>query len=689
MISINKIREKSGLLLIFLGVAMLAFILGEYFTSNQGSRKLNIGNIYGEDIEIADFENRVQEQEQALESINQKIDENTRKQIRDQVWNDMLRERIVGKEIKDLGLHVAVEEYNDIRYGQNVMPDYKNDPNFADKTTGQFNPENVKQYFSVIQEQYPLFWKTQRDRLLETRKVIKYNNLIKKGIYINRIQAEFEHMASNRRVNVDFVVGKYASIPDSTVKVTDDEIKEYYNKHKKEKKYEQEESRSIDYVTFDVKPTQEDIGQTEQNMAALAEPFRVTTDDSMFVVNNSGSRYYQPEIYVKGTSPAPFDSLISNGTKGTVVGPYRMGESVRLVKVVANGEVPQVNARHILLAPNAGQSSAQLKAQADSLINEIKKNKNFAELARTISTDKASGEKGGDLGWFGEGDMVKKFEEVAFSAGKGELKVAESEFGVHIIEVLDKKTVEQIKLAVIQKNIEPSKETINAAYNQASQFAKNYTTKEAFIKAAEEQKLNKQTAPNITPQNKFIPGIAEPSQILRWMYEHEVGEVSEVFDLNNQFVVATLTMATEDGEPSYEAVKDQMERELIREKKAEMLTARIKGNTLSAIAASLGETVQTANDVTFNTPVLSGGGREPKVIGVAVTLPANKLSKPVVGENGVYIMQVKGITEAPKTTDYKPLKAALAQRISGRSDNSIYSSLVELAEVKDLRYKFY
>ncbi len=688
MISINKIREKSGLLLIIVGVAMLAFILGDLFTSKPGSTAINIGEIAGENIEAADFEKAVAMQEEAIESVGQTIDENGREQIRNEVWNQFVRDLVLNKQYDNIGLTVTKQEYDDIRFGKNILADFKNNQNFMNPQTGQFDPEFVKRSFNQMQEQYPLYWKIQRDQILTNRKMTKYKTIIRKGIYTNKIQSAANYEGGNHRVTFSWVSGKYAAIPDSTVKPTEDEIKAYFNDHKNLKKYEQVESRSIEFVTFEVKATGEDMKKVTDQVNALVEPFKTATSDSAYVANNSDTKFYAPEMYTKGSVDPATDSLISNASAGTVIGPFPQGENLKIVKVLNNGKSPEVNARHILLKPTGAETMAQVKVKADSMMAEIKKNNNFADMARQFSTD-GSAQSGGDLGWFAEGKMVKPFEEAAFSTPTGSMKVVETEFGVHIIEVTDRREVDQIKLAAIIRSMAPSKETSNEAYAKASAFSLNNNTTELFDAAAEKEKLNKQTAPNITPNNKFIPGIADPTQLIRWMNNAELNQVSEPFEMGNQFVVATLTLITEEGAPSFEAVKDVMEREVIKEKKIALIKAKIKGNNLTAIAASLGETVQTAPDVTFNTAVIPGAGREPKVAGVAVTLPINSVSKPIEGESGVFVIQVTGEVKAPATKDYTQSKIEVASGYAQRADYGAFNALIEKAKVKDLRYKFY
>ncbi|HEX4886834.1 MAG TPA: peptidylprolyl isomerase [Luteibaculaceae bacterium] len=690
MVSINKIRENSGLVLILVGIAMVAFILGDLFTQSPGQQAINIGEVAGENIEIADFEARLAKEREAIESTGQRVDDATLEQLRNQVWNQFIRDVAISTEFDEIGIDVSEAEYDDVRFGANVLDEFKNNQGFVDPKTGQFSPEMVKMSFNQLMTNYPEYWKSQRDRIIETRKQTKYSNLVKKGIFVNKIEAEEEYVASNRKINFNFVAAKFASIADSLVKPTEDELKTYFNKVKNLKKYEQAESRSIEYVSFEIRATDEDIKAAREGINALIEPFKTSTNDSAFVINNSDQKFYQPEVYQKGSTDPATDSAITRGSVGTVVGPYPVGDQLRLAKVVANGKQAEVFPRHILLKPSANATNEQLKAKADSLMAEIKKNNNFADVARIVSEDPGSAQNGGDLEWVGQGSrMVKTFEEACLKLNKGEMGICETEFGVHLIEAKDRREVDQIKLAIVSRSMAPGKTTINEIYEKASSFSINNNTVEKFNAAVEKEKLIKQSAPALVPQSRYIPGISDPTQVMRWVNNAEEGQVSEPIEVGNQFIVAALTRITEEGTPAFEDIKDIVEREVIKEKKAQMLIAKIKGKDLATIAAGFGETVQPATAVSFSNAVIPGAGREPKLLGVVVTLPANAVSKPIIGENGVYIVQVQNITEPMKTKDLKLSKDAVAAKYGSRTEFGALNALIEMAKVKDFRYKFY
>ncbi len=688
MVSINKIREKSGLLIVIIGLAMGAFILGDFFTSGNSFSRLMVGEVNGESIEGAYFEARVDEQLEGFRQTNRVVNEQTTQQIRAQVWNTIVREKVLFSQLDELGLTVTEEEYDDVRFGNNILPDLQGDQTFQNES-GQFDPLRVRQWFSAVQENYPAVWREQRDRILAQRRIDKFNNLIKKSLYVNSVQAESDYVAANEKVDLTFAVKKFTTVADTVVTVTEADIRAYYNEHKNDKKYKQENTRSIDYITFAIAASQADKDNLKGELEELVEGFKNAENDSLFVVTNGEVRFYQPQVYTEGSTASDIDSLIVNGSEGDVVGPYEDGVNYKLAKIVLNGKAPEVNARHILLKPTGNQTPEDVKAVADSLKKVIKKNNNFADLARQLSEDKGSGSKGGDLDWFGEGMMVKPFNDACFNGKKGDMPIVESQFGIHLIEIMDTRKVDQIKLASITRKIEASTATVDAIYDEASVFSINNSTDESFVTGAEEAGYQVRTAANIKPQDKFVAGLQNPEAVISWANKAELGTVSEPIEAGSNFVVAVLTQITAEGVPTFEDVKSKMEIEVIKQKKAEYIQGLISGDDLTAVASSLNVSTQNAANISFSSTVIPSGGRELKVVGTAVTLPKDAVSKPIVGENGVYVVAVTKKTEAPKASDFSANKSTLRAKFENRVNSEAYAALVDKAQVKDERYKVY
>ncbi|TXC75615.1 peptidylprolyl isomerase [Luteibaculum oceani] len=689
MATIGKIRKRSGLLLIVIGGAMAAFILGDFFSGGGGRQEIIVGEIDGNEIDTREFEYRVEEIAEAQKSVGATVNENTKQQLREQVWNQFIRENTISKEIEALGLSVPREEYDDVRFGSNILEFIRTNQQFQNPETGQFEPNNVRQFFAVIQEQYPMYWKLQKENVIETRLNQKYFNLIEKGIYVNQVQGKHNYVALNKQFAFDYVMKNYNAVSDSLISFTEDELEDYYNEHKSEARFKQAESRSIDFIVFQKTATQEDRDAIRRELVDLKNEFAQTDNDTDFVMLNGDVQFYRPLVYTEGSTDATTDSLILNASVGSVVGPYEQAGAMKISKVVVNGKVPEVNARHILLKPTGTETIEDIEAKADSLIRVIKKNKNFEALAAQISEDRGSAANGGNLDWFGKGQMVAPFEKAAFDAKKGELTKATSQFGVHVIEVLDRREVEQVQLATISRAIQASTETIEEVYNTASEFSISNDNEEAFYAAAEEKGYQVREANDVAPGSTFLPGLgANAQKVARWMIGAELGQVSEPLELDNQFVVAILTDISEEGEPSLEKVRAQMQRELLREKKAEKLMAEMKGSDLQEIATAVESTVKQATS-TFSSVTIAGAGREPKVVGQIATLPEGSVSVPLKGELGVYVVKVTSVTEPAETTSYASNIISERRKLVQRTQNSAYQALVDKADIKDERYKYF
>ncbi len=669
---------------------MGAFILGDFFSGGSGPQQQIIGEVDGTEIDSREFEYRVEEISQAQKSVGANIDESTREQIRNQVWNTIIREHTVDKEFDKLGLDVSKEEYDDVRFGANVLDFLRSNQQFQDPETGQFNPQNVRQFFAVIQEQYPMFWKLQRDNVVKSRIQEKYFDLIEKGVYVNSVEGKHDYIAKNRQIDIQYVLKRYSAVPDSAVSFTESELEDYYSEHKGDAKYKQEESRSIDYITFDKTATAADRAAIKDELASLKEEFKTAENDTTFVELNSNVPAYRSVTYREGTLDSTLEAKITSATEGTVVGPYEQNGRFVLSKVVLNGKEAEVNARHILLNIGQGETAAQVEAEADSLIRVIKKKNNFEALAGQLSDDRGSASKGGNLDWFGKGQMVAPFEKAAFDARVGEIVRATSQFGVHIIEVLDRREVDKIRLAQITRPIEPSNETVDEMYNVASEFSISNDNKEAFYAGIDKNGYTLKTADDVTPGAQFVPGLGSKAEkVSRWMLGAELGDVSEPLELDGMFVVALLTEIAEKGEPELSQVRDEMERDLIREKKADYLKEQMQGTDLNAIASSVDASVQSAKSLSFSRSNITSAGREPNVVGQACTLPEGAVSVPLKGELGVYVVKVTKITEPNETETYASNQRSKEIMLEGRVQNTAYQAILEQADVKDERYKVF
>lgn len=691
MAIIGKIRQRSGLLIAVIGIAMLAFILGEFFqNAGGGPQDFRVGEIYGEEIDKRDYDRRVNRQLEAIRSTGQQPSTEDIKQIEDQVWNQMIRERIFSEEFEKLGIVITKEEFDDIRFGENILPEFKQDQTFINPETGRFDPQMMRQYFETIQTRFPLFWEMQRDRILETRKGTKYNNMVKGGVYANSLQAARDYRNENQKVDFRFVLKRYSDISDEDISYSESDVEKYYSEVRNDAKFKQDPSRTIEYLEFKVDPSERDIENQRENMEKIAERFRSTTNDTMFFTSNTNKRF-APQEYREGSLDPELDSLILNGEIGDVVGPYQEGNVYKVTKIITSGEVPEVNARHILIKPEGEQTIEDAMARAEDLKRQIKGGADFAALATEFSEDFGSAQNGGDLDWFGEGQMVPAFNDACFEGKVGDMPIVETQFGVHLIEILDRRATEKLEVATIEKEIRPSKESFDKVYDVASTFAINNDNPERFKSAAEEQGLRIRTAEDIKESDRNVRGLPESRSIVRWAFDNETGAISQPMEIEKRFVIAHLTKIKEGGVPKLDDIRERLMTDFKKKLKYELYSGKMSGiNSIDEVAVAADEEVLDAQGIAFSTNAIpGGGGNEPYVIGKVFTLEPGQISVPLKGETGVYVVELTNKTEAPELENYADNKEKVRNKVATRVDFEVYRALEKNADVKDERARFF
>lgn len=699
MAVINKIRSKSGLLIGIIGFSLVAFILGDFLSQNSGmfgSNDNSVGEIAGKKIDVQDFEARVQTlvNNYKLNSNTDNVDQNTMDQLREQAWNQVINEQVMMKQYDKIGLNVSPDELFDMVKGKNPHPQVKQA--FTDPQTGEFNSANVINFLKNMDKdetgrtraQWIVFERAIKDERVQQ----KYNDLVKQGLYVSTAEAKADWLSKNKTASVSYVSIPYATIADSTVEVTDAEMKTVYNANLA--KYKQQATRGIEYVTWDVAPSETDLRVEGEQFEKLTEDFRTASNDSAFIAQNSDSPY-NAAFSKPGTLAPRLDTVMFNSPVGTVVGPYQENNMFRAAKLSEVKMLPDsVKARHILLGLTDPNAAASVMAQADSIKNAIKAGADFSALSTQYSTDEAAKMKGGDLGWFTPGMMVGEFNDAAFNNNKGDVVIVQTQFGVHIMEITDQgKPSRQVKVVYLDKAIEPSTKTYQTIYHKANEFAGKHNTAEAFDKAVKEQNLNKLSEPQIAENAKQVGPLENSRELVRWAFDAEVGDISKAFEFGNRFVVAKLTDAREKGTSTMEQVKDQVQMEARRKKKASMLIEKInqtgKAGDLNALASALNQQVQTAENVSFASPYLGSAGMEAYVTGYIMSMEKDKVSKPLEGMNAVYVVKVNSISEPEVPKDFKDSATQLRQQLGSRSQYEVLNALKEKANIEDRRAKFY
>jgi len=697
---ITNIRNRAGLLVAIIGLAILSFLAMDVFSGNGifSNRPTNVaGEIDGEEVSIQYFETRVQEAIENYKANTQteKVDEATTAMLRDQVWNELVKEQLIATEYSALGLGVGIDELFDMVQGTNIHPSVRQA--FSNPQTGEFDRNQVVTFLRNLDQQpedMQKRWSSFEKFIKQERETQKYNNLVSKGLYITTAAAKRNQLESSRSMSGRFILLDYASIVDTTIQLDESDLKDYYNKNKKD--YEQkEESRSLDFVVFDVQPTADDSARTRQVLVDLLSDFAATDNDSLFISLNSDLPYGDNWIKEDQFS-SEMEKMLFQAPVGSMSDIYEEGNYLKVTKVVAKGGRPDsVRARHILV-PVQNNDEVGAKAKADSLKALVDGGADFGVIAMANSTDQGSAVKGGDLGFFAEGMMVKPFNDACFNGNKGDIVMVRSDFGYHIINITDKKGMRAaVKYGTIVNEIQSSTDTYRDVFAKANKFQGENRNQADFDKSTETEGLVKRTAENIKIGDRAIPGFQNAREIVRWAYKAEKGDVSSTFELEDRYVVAVLSKIAEKGTRAFEDVKTELEAAVRKEKKGEKLAEQAKAaqakakNDMDGLARELNNVVQNFSGATFQSNFMPAMGRELTVLGKASKAEKGKVIGPLKGERGVYLVIVDEVVEGPATTDFSPTKNNLSAQLAGRAQNESINALKERIDINDLRYNFY
>jgi peptidyl-prolyl cis-trans isomerase D len=701
MATLEKIRSKAGILIaVVIGLALLAFILGDLFDSRKSiftASKMTVAEVNGNSIKIQEFESKIEELTQIVKINSGKtsLDEQTTEGIREQAWNNMLNQEIFGREYDKIGLAVCSDELYDEIQGSNPHQIVRQI--FTNPQTGEFNKPALLNFLKSTNDPQPSDQRTFRlfleNEVQKDRINTKYFTLVRKGMSFPTFMAKNAFEEMNKKADISFVQLPYASVSDDASKVDDSELKAYYKAHKY--LYNQETaSRDLEYVMFNVDPSREDFTAAQDWINKIKPDFVASTEVEQFVNSNSEVPYEDKNYNPEGLQ----DSLgifMNKANVGDVYGPYFVDGEFKLARMYKIINVPDsVKARHILLAARSQEEVARVKALADSIKKVVEKGADFAALAAKYSEDKGSAIKGGDLGWFAEGQMVPTFNDAAFSAKAGDVKIVESQYGLHVLQVTERgKEKKKFKIAFIRRKVEPSSQTFQQVYAAAMKLASENRTLDKLKAAAAKQNLAIRQAQGIGQNDKAFAGITQARPVVKWAFSAKKGEVSEPIDLTGKYIVAGVVAARDKGISPLEDVKADVEARARREKKAKILTDKINTaltgcNSILDLGNKLKASVQAAPEVTFTSYALPYAGNEPTLCAVAPELPVQKLSKPIKGENGVYVVFVNRI-DKPVGNNYSDAKMRLNYFLNSSVQYSVFGALQKLAGVEDNRSNFY
>lgn len=702
MATLNNIRSRSGLLISVIGLAMLAFIFTDFFNSQRtgGPSDIFIGEINGKKILPKEFQIKVEEaiELQRSQNPNFVLNESSRGQVRNQVWNQYVRDVIMNSQYEILGIDLSNQEWVERLSGNNVHPEIRKIPLFQDPATGMFSGDRAKKFVQDIirgdesQTERRLEWIGYQDYIIRLIKQSKYDALISKSMYVTNQHANTNILEKSSDVIFEYVKIPYTLFSDSLFIPSDKEIKNYYNDHKDN--YKQEASKDIEFVVFEVFASLEDDIETRKYLEELRADFSNDEDYNSIIRRHSDNTNIQLSFNTKDQLQDNNWQDLFDMDEGSVIGPYLFSEGLyRIAKLVDVEFRPDsVKARHILIPVNESINLDSANNIVERLKNKINSGADFGLLAEQYSEDKVSSLKGGDLGWFKDnGRMVPEFSEVCFSSDRGDLKIVETQFGVHLIELLKhSRKVKQVKIAYVDRSVNPSTETFENYRTQAMNFAgKLMTSDVSFDSLVISQNLVKKSDFRVQPERNSIYGLPNSREIIKWMNNAEEGSISDIFELDNSLVVAYLVNSRKEGYMPMNTVREEIISLVLTEKKYQHIESIFNDLDLESIASKNNIDVIKSNKANFTSSNIEGIGPEQELIGQLFGSAEGVITGPVRGMNSAYFFKInkKNISETKINLNQEKNQ----MRFSLQSSSSVvsYKSLESNANLTDNRANIY
>ena len=668
MTTLQRIRNHGVILLIVVGVAMLAFILGDFLNSGSSffnKNRENVGVIAGHKVHYSEYETAKDQLTEVykIESGSNDINEDLSIQIRNQVWQMLLMDYTLREQADEIGMTVTPEELSELCIGANPHQLIRQRRAFYDET-GNFNrfalinflnslaqaPETQEQAANMQQaKSYWMYWEN-AVRLTHLQE--KYVGLLSKLITANPLDAKYAFEAAQTSVNVEFVERPYFAVADSLVKVTNADIKKLYDANKEQ--YKRTPNRSLVYVSFPIVPSEADFAEVEKLMKSLESDFQ-TKDDVTAIVNGNSDILYDGRDFSETTIPAEYkDFAFGKGAKkGQFTELTFANDTYSMARIMDCGYTKSDSVQLVLVANGEGTEDVE-------------------------------------LGWFTATDLQKNIADPAFAGKKGSQFTVSTGMGEQTFKIADKsQPTPKVKLAILSRKVTPSSKTYGVLYNEAKQFVVNNGTEELLRQAAQEQGLTVTPAYGLNVNADKVNDLKNSRGIVRWAFEAKDGQLSDVFECGEQFVVAALTEVNDGDYRTIDEVRMELTLQATTDKKAEYLMNQLKGvSTLEEAAELFDVEIQTAENVTLASTRLGAAGIEPAVIGAALALENNATSAPVKGNAGVYMVRIGEKVVAAGELNAEQEINSLNMRTSYSVPYQAMALIEENAKVEDNRARF-
>ncbi len=706
MAILENIRKRTTVLILIIGMALFAFVISGVFTSNDfGGNKIGsaVAEINGEDISIDDFRKEV-------ENASRRFGPNfSSMQLVNNVYDQEVRKAILNQQFEDLGIEVESDQI--IEFVK--TSGYAQVPDFQDEN-GIFNEEVFKSAIADWKINDPLrydAWLQDEKSIIQAAKERIYFNLIKGGVAATLTEGKFDYETTNKKVDIQYVWMPFSRIQDSTIQVSKSEIQAYISQHQDD--FEQEKARDIRFVYFEEKPSVEDEKTVEDAVKALLRDqveyveernttdtipgFRNTEDMAAFLDRNSDSKF-DTIFKAKRDLPSSVADTLMALSVGEMYGPYRDLNSYKVSKVMDRKTDGTVKASHILLTwegaeranPNVTRTKEEAEAKANEILEEAKKEGVLFTVLARENSDGPSAPRGGDLGYFQEGVMADGFNDFCFQNPTGTIGLVETQFGFHVIKIDDKQDI--IQVATLSREIEPSEETINTLFTDATKFEMSTldADPEAFGDLAKEDSYVVRPVNKLKEMDENLPGLGAQRSVVQWAFndDTEVGEIRR-FNVNNGYAVVQLTKKHKKGLMSTEEASAKALPEIRKEKKAEQIIAANQNKDMDAIATDNNSTISTASALTIKSPTIPGVGSEPKVVGTAFSMEENQTSGLITGKSGVFKIKVTRKENAPEVDNFSTYASDIQTKAANSVNGEVFNALKEDAEIEDKRAIFY
>jgi peptidyl-prolyl cis-trans isomerase D len=699
---LQKIQNQTGCLLLVIGFAMLAFVLTDLVSSGTsifGSDQNSVGKINGESVSYEEYNGTFEGLKAQLLQNNPGLvmDESITKQYREQAWNMLVESKTIEPEYKKLGINLSSAELEDLTIGKNTHPQIMQ--SFQSPETGQFEKARLVRFLKEDINSNPdamKSWTTFQGQFTNGLVAEKYQRLVVSSFYATELQARNRSNDQSYSVNASIVSLPYAQLTDSSLTASDEDILVYAKKNRA--RYEQDASRDIEYVKINVVPSPEDSMDMLVWASETATDFAVTKDDSVFVSVRNSETPFNPGYQVRGSFAPDIENVIFNAVVGKVVGPFQKDGVYSVFKVLSTGidTMKSVKASHIVF-PVAGTDSAAAIKTAQATLAKIRSGETTFEQEASNRNYDATRTTGGDMGWVREDNRTypKRLIAKLVSAGEGSYVIVPSNRGVHLAKTTSAVSRKTLKVAIVDQSIYPSTKTDGDYYKRAGELLTKVNSEKSFEEVAEELGLTKRIANRITEDTRAIPGFSNSNKIAQWLFnaETEEGTMSDILDLDGNYVVARVSKVRDAGLPEAEDLRTEVEVAVLNQKKAALLRPKMEkalesAQTAEELAKALNTTVNQTPAISLNTGSIPYVGQDDKLVGSILGTAPSGNTGVIDGENAVSVAYVNAVN-ASEPNNLEAIKDQVKRESSQAAQGGIRAALTKRAEVKDQRYRFY